>query len=753
VLESGISNYNNILRNNDLEVSSILLNRFYDMFAKVIEKYAGRIDKNDNGKIRVFFGAPVASENSQKEAVNAAIEIRNNIDEINSNQTIPIELKIGIDSGTVIAGTIGTEGNKNYTVFGKPVNNVTQYLNKCNVSQILVGSQTYKLTKNEFKYNESPSLLFANSNEELKIYDLLSEREIVSRPRLAMERQIYSKMVGRDNELETIRSRIIKLIDGQGIIINLIGEAGIGKSRLKVEFRNLEEIKNVTLLEGRSLSIGKSLSFHPLTDIMKNWAGIAEDDKLSESHRKLENLIFDIYPQNAEEVFPFVATMMGIKLSGKFAERITGIKGDALERLIQKNFRDFFGYASRQNPIIFVMEDLHWADATSIEFLNSLYRLAQDNPIMFVNIFRPNYENSRMILDSINNRYNSLYSNIYLDALDDKYGNSLINNLISIENIDTRIIDLIYTRSGGNPFFIEEIIRSLIDEGAIVKRGNNFTTTDKIHTISIPETINEVIMCRVDRLDPTLKSILKKASIIGRNFFDKILTEVADDADNIQKRLEQLENIQLLRKHIRMEETEYLFKHAITHETVYNSILISDRKKLHIKAAEAYEKVFSKNLTKFYGILSDHYMRGEDLDRAELYLIKAGHEALKSSASNEAIDFYKNALDLYLNQYQGKTNLDKKVDLEYNIAMALQYKGRYIDSFEYFERINEKYQIIPQNKFLFSLKFIYGFVSLLVGVYFPRLKWRKPIDEKTKKEEQLFYDYQNSTGMIDPIRG
>ncbi len=303
-----------------------------------------------------------------------------------------------------------------------------------------------------------------------------------------------------------------------------------------------------------------------------------------------------------EEIFPFVATMMGFELEGKYAERVKGIKGQALEKLILKNLREFLAYSASLKPIVFVIEDLHWADITSIEFLELLYRLAETENILFINVFRPNYkETGERILKTIEKNYPEIKSKIHLEALTDNYGGELINNLLKTEGLSSNIVNLISKRSGGNPFFIEEVVRSFIDDGIIETRNNKFYVTEKINSVIIPQTINEVIMGRIDRLDEETKSLLKKASVIGRNFFYKIIVEVAENIEDLDDRFAYLKDIQLIKEQKRMDEVEYLFKHALAHETVYDSLLITKRKELHIKTANAFEKIFADNLSKFYG--------------------------------------------------------------------------------------------------------------------------------------------------------
>ena len=227
-------------------------------------------------------------------------------------------------------------------------------------------------------------------------------------------------------------------------------------------------------------------------------------------------------------------------------------------------------------------------------------------------------------------------------------GETLIHNMLKIKGLQHAVIDQIIQRAGGNPFFIEEVVRSFIDTGAVVKANGAFKVTDKIGRMVIPHTINDVIMARIDRLDENTRDLVKVASVIGRNFFYRILTEVANTVDGIDIRLSYLKQIELIREQQRMEELEYLFKHALAQEAAYDSILHQKRKNLHLEVARSIEKVFDERLHEFYGMLSYHYLNADDWDKAEEYMLKAGEEAIKSSASVEALHYYQRAIDLYI---------------------------------------------------------------------------------------------------------
>ena len=227
-----------------------------------------------------------------------------------------------------------------------------------------------------------------------------------------------------------------------------------------------------------------------MIEVLRSWAGISEEDGPAESVGKLERAIRRLDPEGLEEIFPFIATLMGLRVAGPSAERLKGIEGEALEKLILKNLRDLLMKVSRLKPLVMIIEDLHWADLTSVRFLESVFRLAEDNPIVFLNVFRPDYpDTSRHLLETVHSRYGRIHLDIPLEPLNEAESETLIANLLKLSALPVVARELIIERTEGNPFFIEEVLRSFIDDGAVEIKDGAFLVTDKINTVVIPDTI------------------------------------------------------------------------------------------------------------------------------------------------------------------------------------------------------------------------------------------------------------------------
>jgi class 3 adenylate cyclase/tetratricopeptide (TPR) repeat protein len=756
ILFGDISGFTSMSEKMDPEEVTSIVNDCFGIMGSIIQKNEGTIDKYMGDCIMAIFGIPHAIEEAPQKAINAAIEMRNMIDNFNSSRNLkfPLDIHIGINTGTVVATLIGSDQKKEFTVMGDTVNIASRLKDASKKGEIFVGQNTYNLTKSDFKFQKLGMIPLKGKEEHVIAYEVLSNKQNINRSISGSNRMIQSDMVGRDIEFGQLVLHLSNVVKGKGAIINVIGEAGIGKSRLIAELQKKEETKRVTFLVGRALSFGRNLSFHPIIDILKSWTGISEEDPPSQACNKLETSINDLFPERFNETFPFIAKMMGMQLTGNHAEQVRGIEGDALERLILKCLKELLEKASARKPIVIVLEDLHWADLTSINFLISLYRLSNDNRILFINVFRPGFEEtSELARKMIAERYPDISCDFSLESLAGDETEELIHSLIRIQNIPRDIKSQIVKRAGGNPFFIEEILRSFIDDGIIIFRNNNYELTDKIYSVHIPETINEVLMARIDKLEERAKSLLKVASVIGRNFYYKILAQVAEASEQIDEKLEYLEGIQLIRKRQKKLELEYLFKHALAQEATYESILLAKRKELHIKTALAIEAIFSARLHEFYGMLALHYSKGEDLDKAETYLIKAGEEALKASASSEAINYFQEALNIYKRKHGNRADPEKIVALERNIGFALHNKGQLTEAIRYFDKVTQYYGgRINQHTMVARINTLLGLFHLLIGVYFPAVKWKKNPTDHDRSMIKLYFNKLNDIAVIYPQR-
>ncbi|CAB1083954.1 Adenylate cyclase (EC [Olavius algarvensis Delta 1 endosymbiont] len=733
-----------------------LMDKVYEILIRQVHELEGTVNEMTGDGIMALFGAPIAIEDAPQRALWSAESIHREIAHFSDqNKKIgPLRMRIGINTGPVVVGTLGKDLRVEFKAVGDTVNLASRMEGLAEPGTTYVTEETFRLTKDLFRFKAIGKKTIKGKKGIIPVYQLYSAKEDIYRPRLGSERVIYSKMVGRDNELNKVELQLMKVINGEGSIVNIIGEAGIGKSRLVAELKRRDVMQRVIHVEGRAISMGKNLSFHPFIDLLRQWAHIGKDDESGAAVGKIEAIVRSLCPDDVTEIVPFLAILMGMKLSGRYAQRVKGIEGEALEKLIRKNVRVLFTRASEKTPLVIIMEDLHWADTSSIELLESLLRLTGTQRILFINAFRPGFqETGERIIKTIREKLSVYYVELILKPLNEKKGETLITNMLKVSGGQHAVIGQIVQRASGNPFFIEEVVRSFIDEGAVVMKNGKFEVTEKIETIAIPHTIHDVLMARIDRLEEKTRNLVKVASVIGRNFFYRILSEAASTIQDMEERLSYLKDSQLIRERRRMEELEYLFKHALAQEVTYESILPNKRKELHLKVADSIEKVFSEKLHEFYGMLAYHYSKAENLDKAEEALIRAGREALKSSASNEALNYYQEALALYLRKYGDSADPDKMAMFEKNIALALYNRGQYDEALEYFDKaLNLYWGKLPTHKATEILKVLSASFYLLITLYLPSLVFRKTPTQRDIEVVDLFYKKIQALAIIDPMR-
>ena len=735
------------------EAAYEIMDQIYEILIREVNDFEGTVNELTGDGIMALFGAPIALEEAPQRALWSAHSIHREIAKFNEikNGIGPIRMRIGVHSGPVVVGTLGNDLRIEFKAVGDTVNLASRMESMAEPGATYVTEEIFRLTRRLFRFKAIGKKAVKGKKTAVKVYKLLSARENIYRHRLGSERMIYSEMVGRSGELDQLVLQVTKLKKGAGSIVNIIGEAGVGKSRLVAELKKHRVVKQVTLFEGRAISMGRNLSFHPIIDLLKQWTRIRGRDTETAAEKKLEAAIRSLFPEKFGELHPFIATLMGLKLSEKYKDRIKGIEGEALEKLILKNVRELLTRATELTPLVVVIDDLHWADTSSIELLESLYRLAETRRILWINLFRPgDGDTAHRIVDVIKEKLSDHYIELVLEPLDESLSERLIANMLNVRGLHHTVIGQIVQRASGNPFFIEEVVRSFIDEGAVILKNGKFEVTDKIGTVAIPNTINDVLMARIDRLEEQTRYLLKVASVIGRNFFYRILSEVADTIQDLSAKLSYLKEIQLILERKRMEELEYLFKHALAQEAAYESILPQKRKALHLKVARTIEKIFDEKLHEFYGMLAYHYSRAGSLDKTEAYLIRAGQEALRSSASNEALHYYQEALNLYLKKYGETADPEKVAVLEKNIAVALFNRGQYEEALVYFDKaLNYYWGKQAKGPISAGFKFLSGSLHLIVSLYLPSLKFKKISTRRDNDALDLFFKKLKALSVAD----
>jgi class 3 adenylate cyclase/tetratricopeptide (TPR) repeat protein len=696
VLFSDLSGYTAMSERLDPEEVKNLMRRIFGEITQVVAKYDGSIEKFIGDAVVAFFGVPKAHEDDPMRAIRAAKEIHEIIDamshQFEPRVGKPLSMHTGINTGLVVTGEVTMEKGT-LGVTGDTVNVAQRLSGLAKPGVILVGQDTFLQTQGYFEFEKQEPTRVKGKTEAVPIYKMLEPKYKVDRLKGLATQGISSALVGRDAEFVALKGCLNRLLDGQGGIVCIIGEAGIGKSRLMAEIRNYirntQAISSLQWLEGRTLSYGQKISYWPFQEIIWHYAGITEDDSEAEASQKLESRISSLFAEEAREILPYLSTFLGLGVRGEYAEGLKYLDGKSMGSQIYLTSRRFFERLARVQPLVLVFEDLHWVDESSMLLLEHLLPLILRVPILICGISRtdPKIPIERL-REIATKEYERRYTELRLSPLSQSDSLQMMHNLMEIDNLSSTMREKIVHKVDGNPFFLEEIMRSLIDTGAVVHDSSTerWKTTEKLDQFTIPDTIQGVIMARVDRLGEEIKQVLRTAAVIGRSFLYRVLKTIAEEVRELDRDLDQLQTVELIRVKQKIPELEYIFKHALVQETTYGSILLQRRRELHSKVGQAIEALFPDRLEEFYSLLAYHYARAENWEKAQDYLFKAGDQAGKIAADAEALTHYQEAIETYARVFGDKWNPIQRVSLERKMGEAFFRRGEYQKAMEYLQR-------------------------------------------------------------------
>ncbi len=648
----------------DPEVITTVTNEALTDLGEAVYQYEGYIDKFIGDAIMAVFGAPIAHEDDPERALRAALAMRERLENFNRRWIgrlgQPLAIHIGINTGTVIAGNVGSDLRLSYTVMGDTVNTASRLEDVSQPGQILVSRDTYRVTSEAFQYQVLEPIMVKGKREPLPVFELL--RAKLNPVKNRGLQGLSSRLVGRDHERGQLRGVMSDLLAGRGRIVTIAGEAGLGKSRLMLEWRN-EMVGRVRWLEGRAFAHTTGVAYGPFIDLFRRFAAIQDDDSEPSARARLHTAVSSLFGED-REAHALFASMLTMRLTPEESEWLTSIPAQALrERL----FADIFGVLERiahEQPIVLVIEDMHWADASSLDLMETLLPLVERVPIAIVGVFRdhPDEQSSKFVR-ACEARYPALTLSIRLAPLSESASLEMVTQLLSLRAMPASLQQLILSKAEGNPFFVEEVIRTLIERGALIRaNGHGWITTQIIETLSVPDTLQGLLMARLDRLPDETKWVVQQASVIGRIFLYRVLIQMAERHLSLDADLTHLEREELIRERARDPEVEYIFKHALTQEVAYQSLLAPRRRELHRRVGNAMEIVFAQRLSEFHSIIGRHMLRGEVWQKAALHLIEAGDSASRLFAHAEAREHYTGALEALPHLPETSENRVRRVD-------------------------------------------------------------------------------------------
>jgi class 3 adenylate cyclase/CheY-like chemotaxis protein len=697
------------------------VNKCFQVITDVVYHYEGSINQFIGDGVLAFFGAPLTHENDPERAILAALDIRDAVSQLGLN------VSVGINTGMTYFGTIGTQQHQEISAYGHNVNLAKRLQEAAKPGQIFVGAGTYRLTRGALNFSPLDTVMLKGIRLPVHTYEVLSVKEHPEKLR-GIE-GLRARMIGREHEFVELKEATDAWLHGQGQIVSIIGEAGIGKSRLVGELREYidswfrtqdtgdeegekgrkgERGKGGALpsslplfslsprlsfpsplcLEGRCVSIGQPISYWPFRDIVRIYFGLSEEDGSPTIARKLTEVMERLFADYARDILPFLGHLFSIRFGNELDETLRFATPEQIRHQMLTRLQTFFEILASKQPLLLILDDLHWADDLSLDLISLLMDTLTTAPLMLLCVYRPEREHRVWQLSSLAQRKClDRYREITLKPLSGPESRQLVETLLTIDSLPESVKDMILRKSEGNPFFIEEVIRSLIEGGLVYREDGRWKAHDQVADIDVPDTIQSVVLARVDRLQADAKYVLQCASVIGRLFSHRLLEHLTQQDRNLDRYLSELTGRELIYEERSVPELEYAFRHALTQEATYQSILESRRRKFHHKVAQGIEILYWERLEEYYEELAHHYSRSDDTSKAVEYLLKAGEKAKRSYANDAAISYFQKALEMQGQRGPGPHNI-LIVDDEVSNLNALERAFR--DDYNVFSVTNGK---------------------------------------------------------------
>lgn len=653
----------------DPETIRAFQNDLFAEMAGVVYQHEGFVEKFVGDGIMSVFGAPVAHENDPDRALRAALAMRSRMAQLNARwaQRLgqALSLHIGVNTGTVVAGDLGGALGGAYAVTGDTVNTTARLQAAAAPDQILVSRDTYRQTREAFAYAALDPITVKGKSEPLFVYELERAKLLPEKTRGLSD--LGPAFAGREQELKLLLEVGTELEAGRGRIVSINGEAGIGKSRLLTEWRKALG-ERVQWAEGRAFAHTTSLAYGPFIDLLRRFARIGDDDSETEARARLDSAIDQLLPNEAEAHAIFTS-LLGMHLTPEDAAVLAAFPAEVLRGRIYELVQTIFERLARERPTLLVIEDLHWADAATLDLLESLLPLAGRLPLALVGVRRSETDEAPSKLRrTVAAQFAHLFTDVALTGLSETSSLRMIEQLLSTSAVPEVLQGIILRKAEGNPFFVEEVIRVLIERGALMQTRAGWVATPLCETVSVPDTVHGVLMARLDALPDETKWVVQQASVIGRIFLYRVLLQIAENDPSIDADLTHLAREELIRERTRLPETEFMFKHALTQEVAYQSLLSPRRRDLHRRVGEAMMAIFSGRLGEVQGIIGEHFFKGEAWAQAVDHLAAAGDAAARFFAYAEAGAYFTQALTALSNLPESEESRGRRVDIIWRLA-------------------------------------------------------------------------------------
>lgn len=672
-----------------------IFSRACDLSCSVVYRYEGTIARLHADELLAFFGAPIAHEDDPVRAVHAALELLETLREyaegIREEFGLDFRVRISLSTGPVIIGPVGSDLKYEYSALGGEINAAAKIEATKQAMTVLVSEYTYQQVAPFFDLTDLGEFDVEGRPEAVKIYQVLGVKADPERGRGFVGPE--NPLIGRDAELASLLQLSQTVQAGLGRVAMVVSEPGLGKTRLITEWKESVAEANskppIKWIEGQNNSYDLGQAYNLLIDLIHSILGIPPGAGEPQTRAALRSFTEDLFGPLEEdatdspalEVYPYLGHLLSIKLEGLVLERVRMLDPEALRAQYLVALRRLLQELADRGPLIVVVENLQWADPSSTELLSSIIPLTSTIPLLFCLVTRPNRDAPGWkMITAAREAMGGRFIGISLRALSEDDSWQLVCNLLKSDLLPKEMRAPILSRAEGNPFFIEEVLRMLIDRGAIVQKDGAWVVQSEIETTDIPDNLHGLLLARIDSLSEEAKRTLRIASVIGRQFSLSVLEQVMvgeESGRGLISHLGALESAGLTRVAQVTPELTYVFQSALVQEVAYNSLLEADRSRLHQAVGEALEILYKDQLDSLdlAPRLGQHFFAAGDTSRAFKYYSLAGDAALASYANREAENLYRKALSLAQSD-------SERAALLFGFGMALYGQSRSEESIQ-----------------------------------------------------------------------
>src|SRR5213596_3560518 len=675
VLFADVSGFTSISERLDPEEVHALINRAFEVMLAEIHRYEGTVNQFLGDGLMALFGAPIAHEDHAQRAAHAALAMQQALsrdrDELERTRGIAFRVRLGLNTGLVVVGAIGDNLRMDYTAVGDTTNTAARMQQLAEPGAIVVAEASQKLIAPYFATRALGAVPVKGKSQPVAAYELLKALEGVTRLDARAARGL-SPFVGRDDALETLARAWAQVRSGRGQAVFVLGDAGIGKSRLLFEFRRRIG-DTVTWIEGDCISFGQSIPFLPIVQMLKRNFGIEDHDSEERIVARVHHGVAFL-GEEAASVEALLRYLLAVDPGDPAVAALDPVQRRA--RVVTAIHR-LTATGSRRRPIVLVVEDAHWIDGASEDFLKSLTENLPGMAVLLIVTYRPVYA------QPFGDR--TYYWRIGLQPVDEGAATHIVRATLGVAELPRELAVTIAGKAEGNPFFLEEIGRTLEETGAVRAENGRLVLAQAASTITVPETVQDVIAARLDRLADSQKRTVQTASVIGREFALALLRRVSDLQEQLEQNLTELKRIELIYQKGGFGELEYVFKHALTQDVAYASLLQSERRRLHALIGTAIEEVYAGRLEERAEGLAYHFSRGEVRDKVVQYAREAGERAAALFVDDKAVEFYETALAALRHGEETRETARLGIDIRLAMRAPLWRSGRLDPLFERFK--------------------------------------------------------------------